>query len=440
MSEAAERGKNKKHPVRNGILIGIAVLIVAFVAYKLIYGYVSALPKFDYVYSDYASGDMVRYPDASFAVITDTHYYDTSLGIDGAAYEAVLNSDRKLLEESDQLLKTAVDEILNAAVDFVLVCGDQTKDGEYINHQNAAAELQRLVDSGIKVYVTPGNHDVLNPDAVAFEGDTTYPADSVTPAEFAEIYNNCGYGDAILRDPDSLSYVAEPQDGLWIVSVDTCEYYKNEADSDEMVGGELQQSVVDWLETVFVQANEQDKAVILMEHHGVVEHWDGQAKLHPDYLLSDYTYVNQFYSSYGVRLAFTGHYHAQDIALSDNGELGFIYDIESGSLITPPCPMRYCKIADNSITIRSSYILSTLGTQAAAEALVFVEHTLYEEAYNTLKKYFVSDSGADYIADLVAQAFLAHYNGNEDAANRIEMDTGRLSLWIDSYIHNTAMS
>ena len=83
---------------------------------------------------------------------------------------------------------------------------------------------------------------------------------------------------------------------------------------------------------------------MVMSHHGIIEHWVGQNKLHSDYLLSDYKYIGKMLASYDVRLSFTGHYHAQDITLSDFNKDGFLYDIETGSLVTAPCPIRYLSL------------------------------------------------------------------------------------------------
>lgn len=431
------RKTKKKHTVRTAVLIVLGALIVGGILFELISGYVSSLPKYSYTYSDKTAQNMVSYPDTSFAVMSDLHYYDTSLGTSGSAFEACLDSDRKLIKESANLISLSVDDILKTGVKFVMVSGDLTKDGELIDHQGVAKQLQRLVDAGIKVYVVPGNHDVSNPGAVSYDGDTTTPVQNVSSSEFASIYQNCGYGDAVLRDSDSLSYVAEPQDGLWVVALDSCEYEKNKAGVEETVAGELTQPQITWLQSVLQQANEKGKAVIVLEHHGIVEHWKGQSKLHPDYLLSDYKYVGKLLSSYDVRLAFTGHYHAQDITEENNGDSGFIYDIETGSLITAPCAMRYCTISKNSLTVKTQTIVDDLypGTTFAADATAFVKKTIYNEAYKTLKGYRVSDSGADYIANAVCDAFNAHYNGDEDESKRVAVDEGKLNLW-DRFIYS----
>ena len=436
MKKEAKKAKEakKKSPIKKIILFGLLALAVVITAYFLISGYVDGLPNIRY---DGYTGEAAaaQYPDSSFAVISDIHFYDKSLGTGGAAFEEVLYSDRKLLLDSEDLLDYTIEELLGSDIQFVLVSGDLTKDGERINHDKVAAKLQQLVDGGIKVFVVPGNHDVNNPyGAVSFSGDEMTPVAYISAEDFAAIYKNMGYGDALMRDEHSLSYVAEPVDGLWILGIDACRYRENQPDEEEIVGGRITQESAEWMADVLGQAVDRNKAVIVLIHQGLMEHWDGQAKLHPDYIVEDFKYFGEFLASYNVRLGFTGHYHAQDVTRAEfdiKGTKKALHDIETGSLITAPCPIRYCSISKNTLNIRTNSIVDKLhpGTDFAENALSFVKETVYREAYSTLKNYKVSDDDADYIADLVGEAFAVHYSGDEDASLRVAADTSKLSLW-----------
>jgi len=421
----------KKYKLRN-IFLGLFVGLLALIPVSLaISGYLENRSKLQYTYGDTSIENPSIYPDTKFAVISDIHFYDVSLGTTGKAFEKALNSDRKLLMESSDLLNLAVDNIISSDVKFVLVTGDLTKDGELVNHVKAAEAFAKLKQKGIKVCVIPGNHDVNNPGASRYEGNSAVSVPNVSFEQFTDIYKNYGYGDAIYHDENSLSYVAEPVKNLWVVAVDSTRSSENKSGTEEIVSGKLSQSQEQWLEGVLKKARQNGKAVIYMEHHGVVEHWKGQAKLHPDYLIQDYNHVGKFLASYGVRLAFTGHYHAQDITMSDFGVDGKLYDIETGSLITAPCTIRYCKISGNKLNIESAKLVEKYkpGTDFAANAARFVKKNVKLEAYNTLRKFFVSEKDSEYIGDNVAAAFYAHYNGDEKAAERPFFDTDRLSLW-----------
>lgn len=370
------------------------------------------------------------YPDTSFAVISDTHIYDPSLGSSGAAFEKVMNSDRKLLLDSLDLLDYAIDNIASAQVGFVLVCGDLTKDGELVNHRIAAEKLKRLTDADIKVYVIPGNHDINNPDAVRFLGDNHESVPTINAGDFAQIYGGFGFNASLMRDGDSLSYVAEPTEGLWLLALDACRYRENVPGKEEIVSGKISQKTADWIASVLREAADRNKAVMVMIHHGVAEHWNGQRKLHPDYIIQDYANFSKFLASWNVRAAFTGHYHAQDITRREfDGK--FIYDIETGSLVTAPCPVRYVEIRNNVMNIRTETIVDKIypGTDFAANAHAFVKKTVMLEAAGVLKKFKVSNKDTDFIANAVGDAFFAHYEGDENPAMRPALDKSKLGLW-----------
>jgi hypothetical protein len=344
-------------------------------------------------------------------------------------------SDRKLLLDSIDLLDLAIDNIIARGVDFVLIPGDLTKDGEVINHEIAAQKLSRLKNAGIGVFVVPGNHDVNCPDAVKFIDDRTEPVPAASAENFAQIYSELGYNDAIYKDINSLSYVTEPKEGLWLLALDSTRCKENEPGKKAIVSGKFSQQTIDWMTTVLREAVDRDKAVIAVMHHGVMEHWKGQAKLHPDYIIQDYKNFSKFLASWNVRIAFTGHYHANDIVLGDFKDKllknKFIYDIETGSLVTAPCPIRFISIDNNEMVITTDSIVDSLypGSDFADNAHAFVKRTVMLEAGNVLRGFNVSEKDIAIITDAVGDAFVAHYNGDEDPSKRPPLDKSKLGIW-----------
>ena len=452
--------KSRRRGRRIVLFTFLGILILA-TAYYFISGYVKSLPTLSY---DYYTGDggPASYPDARFAVMSDLHFYDSvTLGAEGTAFQEYMNSDRKLLVDSVDLLDYAISQIGGAdgangadgadgadradgsgdGLQFVLVSGDLTKDGERINHEQTASRLQQLVDMGVRVFVVPGNHDINNSDAVRYVGDRTEPVDSVSAEEFAQIYGNMGFNGALLQDEDSLSYVAEPIPGLWVIGLDACRYRENQPGHEPVISGKISQATETWLADVLGQAISGQKAVIVVTHHGIIEHWDGQAKQHPQYLMQDYPYVGRLLASYNVRLVFTGHYHAQDITYREfDGNI--LYDIETGSLVTPPCAVRFCSISNNALTIESLSIVDKLrpGTDFAEQALRFSRESVISEAYKAVRSFKVPEKDSRYIAEGVGDAFMAHYYGDEDISRKPPFDVknlglyGRLVYMIEKYV------
>jgi hypothetical protein len=387
--------------------------------------------RFFYPLSDFPSEPAPAYPDLKMAIISDTHYYDRKLGDSGPAFEAYLLTDRKLVRESAELIELAVDDILLSDAEVVLVPGDLSSEGELISHLSMAKALSRLRSGGRRVFVIPGNHDInLLHGAVSYRGTETESAESVSPEQFSDIYSDFGYSEALYRHNHSLSYAVSISNKLWLVAIDTCRYRDNTVDLDQ-VGSRITQSLIDWLAAIFKEASFRNIAILAMIHHGILEHWAGQGKLHPDFLVEDYKNFNRFLAMAGVRLAFSGHYHSQDIALADYGQEGFIYDIETGSLVTPPCPIRYVAVKENRAEISSANLVEKLkpGSTFAKEAHDFMLETLEYEIVNTLRKYLVNDRDARLLSEYVAAAFAAHSFGDENPDLKPPFEPGRLSLW-----------
>jgi len=356
----------------------------------------------------------------TFAVFSDPHFYDPSLGTSGKAFEDYLDRDRKLLRESEELLQEAISYIKNSDASFVLIPGDLTKDGSLVSHTRFAAYLKTLEESGKQVYVVPGNHDVLNNEAMSFRGDSAIPVANINPEDFARIYRQFGYDEALERDPASLSYVAEPQKGTWLLALDACRYMENEGQHHPVTDGRISVETLNWVRQVLLKAKEENKRVFAMMHHGLVEHYKGQEKYYGEYLVDDYNEIGKLLAMNGVKLVFTGHYHAQDLAMKRYSDEAFLVDIETGSLVTYPCPVRTIIWKNDSLSISSWKVESIPSHPDNFQAFAkdYVIKGIAGIAENTLIGMGLRPVDASKLSTQVGLAFCAHYEGDETAPDK----------------------
>jgi 3',5'-cyclic AMP phosphodiesterase CpdA len=295
--------------------------------------------------------------------ITDLHYMAPELlVVKGSAFDNYVMKDRKLLQESPAILEAAVQNLLKEKVDIVLISGDLTKDGELESHQGVVRTLQPLLDQGVKVLVVPGNHDINNPFAVRFLGDSTSAVQTVTAEDFSRIYGKFGFDSAISRDANSLSYVSEPVEGLRVLCLDGVKYYYNSFKSKgasvdtRVTRGILKPETMEWIRVEIAKAKAENKQLIGMIHHGVVEHFDYESVYAAPYLLDNYVELQRMLMKAGVRVVFTGHFHASDIARVDDRLGNHLYDVETGSIVTYPCPYRVMQLSGSNLSIQTKHI------------------------------------------------------------------------------------
>jgi len=361
------------------------------------------------------------YPETGLVVFSDTHIYDTSLGTTGKAFEAYIDADRKMVREGPEILDAAIAAIKELKANIVLVPGDLTKDGEKSSHELAASYLAQLKASGKKVYVVPGNHDIKNGHSYGYVGDTVQRVPNITAEQFTQIYADYGYKDALQRDTDSISYVAEPQPGLWLLGLDSCRYRENIEDKETITDGKFSPQTLGWIEKMLGQAAKDNKAVIVMMHHGIMEHYIGHEKNYGEYIVDDAPEVARMLAAYNVRLVLTGHDHAQDITVKKwEDTKKFVFDMETGSLVTYPCPYRVINISADQQAMITTELVTAIKSHPQdfpAFSKQYLLDGIAGIATNTLTgTYKVDRTEAEKISKEVAVAFAAHYAGDEKLA------------------------
>ena len=417
----------------------ITARLCIFFILTLICGCIMSCRSYTFSYKEKETAGVLAsytpvYPETAFAVFSDPHIYDVSLGTEGPDFQKYLDNDRKMLVQSEEILLEAIDIVKNSNADFLIVPGDITKDGEASSHRLFRAHITELENSGIPVYVVPGNHDISNPHAVRFSKSGHERVETIAPDEFSTLYGEYGYNEALARDPSSLSYIAEPVEGLWILALDSAYYEDNYEEDYPQTGGRFLQEEIDWIELMLQKAVEKNKAVIAMMHHGILEHYDSQKKYFGEYVVENYKAVSEMLARYKVRLCFTGHYHAQDITMKRWNEKTFIYDVETGSLVTYPCPIRFVKFDGTGNAEISSQLITSIPSYTAKgeDFFEFAKSYVYagieKIAIQTMVDLNMKKKEAEKLSGQIADAFVAHYAGDEVFTGDTMISTEGLSF------------
>lgn len=259
---------------------------------------------------------------------SDIHYLSKSLTDfgDGFSYK-VEHGDGKVVNYIWEITDAFIEAVEKEKPDLVILSGDLTLNGERQSHLDFAEKLEEIEDAGIPVIVIPGNHDINNTAAVQFVGAQALGTAHISPEEFADIYQEFGYNEAVSRDPSSLSYVYQIDDYNRALMLDTCQYYPY-----NQVGGMIQEGTYDWIEQQMEDAWELGMNVIPVGHHNLLD--ESEVYVEDCTIEHSEQLIDQL-NSWNVPLFLSGHLHVQHFMREDE-DYG-IYEIVTSSLATPPC-------------------------------------------------------------------------------------------------------
>ncbi len=344
-----------------------------------------------------------------FAIISDIHLYDTILGIRGSKFNYYIENDRKLLKESSILFDNFLKDIQNETIDFILVTGDITKDGELINHKLFIEKTSDIFKKGIKIFVIPGNHDINNFDAYRYYEDSMVRVETIQKKDFENLYKDFGYSNYFSKDDNSLSYIQKITQDLFLIGLDGCQYFLNDEKNPSTVWGKIDKKSLIWLEKNLEILK--DKKFIVMIHHNIIEHFKGQKKGYPQYVLQNNLQLLKILSKYNVNLIFTGHFHANDISRKKINDR-FIFDIETGSPVTFPSPYRIVEFEnDTFVKIRTYSLLKDSATYFYSKN--YTQTGIYNIAFRIIRGLKISQKESDILAKKISFSMVSHYCGDE---------------------------
>lgn len=242
-------------------------------------------------------------------VTNDIHYIANSITDNSEGFKEFCSpSDGKQLLYIDSIMDAFADTIKEEKPEMLIISGDLTCNGAKESHLELANRLHKIEKLGTKVFVVPGNHDILNMWSRGFKDGKQYQAESIEQKEFEVIYQEFGYKEAIARDGDSLSYLAAPSEDIWLLMLDTNEYI----DGNGMPSGRgiITDKTLEWVEECANAAYEKDAKIIAVLHHNLLRHHEtnddrSRVKNHENAV--------ETFSKLGIQLSLTGHIHVQDI-------------------------------------------------------------------------------------------------------------------------------
>jgi 3',5'-cyclic AMP phosphodiesterase CpdA len=359
-------------------------------------------------------------PKVKVAVISDIHYLDPTLMPDdyvsNTDFQLIMAGDRKLIELCDPIFRKAMEEIITERPDILLISGDLSFNGELASHTTMVGLLQEIENADIRVYVIPGNNDIRSPEAKSYKTIPASTVANITPGQFADLYQNFGYSEAIDRDDQSLSYICQPFSNLWILGIDACKYVL-QPDGTFKVKPDLNPATLAWIQEKMVEANDNNIRVLAMMHYGIMEHYSGQYGLEGG-LIKNYTANADSLIKAGIRLTFTGHFHGNDVTeYAYEGKT--LTDIETGSLVTPASPYRIMTLDDAFLKVESRHITEVDAIMPGGlNFLTYSDSTINNRLDQLFTKVAMNMFGhsleeAQIIAPFISRAWMAHFAGDE---------------------------
>lgn len=373
---------------------------------------------------------------ARFAVITDTHIYENDLGIDGTMYSEHQGGDPKMIAASEAVVRAGFNKIIESDVDFIILPGDLSRNGEFVSHVKLAEILKQIESLGIEVFVVPGNHDINTNGAIGYNSEGSYAVQEMNADEFVENYNDFGYSSALYRDNFSLSYIAEPAEGVWLFALDSCVFQQ-----DLGCAGEFLDLTYDWIVEKLSEASSSGKQVIGMMHHNVFDHLEKKSSFMDSYLdgfvIANSDQISQAFVDYGVTVVFTGHYHVHDITVRKIGEKS-LYDVVTAAVVSHPSPIRIVDISkDFKLSITTEYVEEIdfdTGDQTFPEySEAIVDSAMEGFVDNYLQSVPLTSDEKLKVRMLMISAMKQHYQGDEnpteeELAMYEELDSGLTGL------------
>lgn len=338
--------------------------------------------------------NLQKFDEFDISIISDPHVLAYDLIADTEDFEKEIKIDRKLLVESEALLDQALSMVDKVSSQFLFLPGDLVKDGEYKSHEIVKKYLcdWKNSEEGREVFMIPGNHDLNNHRSYDFKN--AKKTKNTTPKEFYELYSFIyenpyvlemykdseifknylarvnkkydreekyqyyahGYFSYVARIPSQIN-----NSGLTLICLDSSIYSadteQSHKDGRENVPGSLILEQMKWTVEKIEDAKKRNDMVFVMAHHALMPNFRNQELVFSPFIIKEWRTkfidddprINnktpiEVLADNGVKFVFTGHLHENGTAKYVSEMDNEIYDVQTGSTVTYPLPIRHIKI------------------------------------------------------------------------------------------------
>lgn len=280
-----------------------------------------------------------------FYLLTDTHYFEESLGAEGKAYEEYMKTEAFYLKESSAINKAVFKKLKeDKETELIIIPGDLSKDGEYESHKSLIRELNALKDAGKKIFVLTAGHD-FNETGRGYKNDEFVGSKGTEFKELYNLYYEFGYKDALSVDEETLSYIAEIAENTRLLALN--------CDSKKETKGTIDERLLEWVKEQLEDAQKVGARVIAMCHYPVIPSvpvFDLVGDAH----VKNWREIASFLADNGVELVLTGHMHIQSINEFTSESGNKLYDICTATTVGTPGKYRKIEITeDGTMNVKS---------------------------------------------------------------------------------------
>lgn len=256
-----------------------------------------------------------------FYLITDLHY---------------LSGDSQEEKDGRKIIEGAFNQIADdKSTEYVFIPGDLTQNGDEESLESVHKLLEKLRDSGKKIYVTFATHDWW------FHGARE------DRRRVREMFDDFGWAQSVDEYPESNSYAVRLCDGWTLLALN------DDGDGREFCG--YSDDELQWIKKHIDEAKKCGDEVVAMTHHPVAPPNVVYPMISHKDMLGGYETTGPFLCESGLKYLFVGHTHMQSVEkLEKNGNI--LWQVNTASITQYPANMRIVEETDEGLDVRTVYV------------------------------------------------------------------------------------